>query len=84
METTREAKTQLYRASSDDVFSDECAPHFFVMRSSVRLYILFSRIFFGVRRLHVAAKTKESTTSFSRLLAHIRNKSHLEFFLVER
>jgi len=46
METTREAKTPLYRESSDDAFLERvCSSFFFVMCSSVRHYTLFSRIF---------------------------------------
>jgi hypothetical protein len=81
----RSKKTSLYRASSDDAFLErECAPLFFCyVLKRTPLHTLFS-YFFYARRLHSAAKTKESATSFSPslplVLAYTRNKSHLEFF----
>lgn len=94
METTIAAKTQRSRASSDDAFLERvyvCAPLFFCfMLKRTSLHTLFS-YFFCALRLHSAAKTKESTTSFFFSFLHIyihthtytRNKSHREFFFFE-
>jgi hypothetical protein len=85
METTREAKTPLYKESSDDAFLERVCSSFFLLCAQAYVTTHSFLVFFCARRLHSAAKTKESTISFSLspLFLHIytQQKSSRVFFL---
>jgi hypothetical protein len=84
METTREAKTPLYRASSDVAFLERvCSSFFYYVLKRTSLHTLFS-YFFLRASLTQRGQNKGKRDLFLPFILtyiYIRNKSHLEFFL---